>query len=170
MATRAFIGMVKGDEYHHIYCHFDGHVGGVGKILQEHYRTEEKVQALINLGDLHSLGPTLEPAEVVRRFGLEWLFDEEFKSLDEEEKQRLKEEWYSRPFTSSYYRDHGGFLNIQVVKKDKIREIQGLHEFIYLFEDGKWTVYSIRNDTIAPLEKVLLVWDDWVKKGCQGDY
>ena len=50
MATRAFIGMVKGDEYHHIYCHFDGHVGGVGKILQEHYRTEEKVQALINLG------------------------------------------------------------------------------------------------------------------------
>jgi hypothetical protein len=38
-----------------IYCHFDGYVSGVGKTLFNHY-DKEKLQKLIELGDISSLG------------------------------------------------------------------------------------------------------------------
>ena len=38
-----------------IYCHFDGYVDGVGKTLFNHY-DKEKLQKLIELGDISSLG------------------------------------------------------------------------------------------------------------------
>jgi hypothetical protein len=38
-----------------IYCHFDGYIDGVGKRLFNHY-DKEKLQKLIELGDISSLG------------------------------------------------------------------------------------------------------------------
>jgi hypothetical protein len=38
-----------------IYCHFDGYLDGVGKMLYNHYTTEEKVHQLMDLGNLSSL-------------------------------------------------------------------------------------------------------------------
>jgi hypothetical protein len=38
-----------------IYCHFDGYISGVGKTLFNHY-DKEKLQKLIELGDISSLG------------------------------------------------------------------------------------------------------------------
>jgi len=42
-----------------IYCHFDGYVDGVGKTLFNHY-DKEKLQKLIELGDISSLGESTE--------------------------------------------------------------------------------------------------------------
>ena len=42
-----------------IYCHFDGYVDGVGKTLFNHY-DKEKLQKLIELGNISSLGESTE--------------------------------------------------------------------------------------------------------------
>jgi len=62
MGTRSRIGIVTardGDTLTitSIYCHYDGYVvGGVGATLQEHYQDPDKVRALMDLGDISSLG------------------------------------------------------------------------------------------------------------------
>ena len=53
-----------------IYCHFDGHPTSVGRTLIEHYNVPWRVSALIDLGDLSSLGELLAPDEADT-----WLFD-----------------------------------------------------------------------------------------------
>jgi len=44
-----------------IYCHFDGMIEHNGQILLDHYNTEEKVQELIDLGDLSYLAERTSP-------------------------------------------------------------------------------------------------------------
>ena len=56
MSTRSNIAFDNGDEVYMIYCHFDGYPEYVGKILAEHYADIEKVEELIDLGDLSILG------------------------------------------------------------------------------------------------------------------
>lgn len=64
MSTTAIIGV---EEEHHgqvmyIGCHWDGHLGGVGATLQQHYTAPHKVYELLSLGDLARLGATLGAA------------------------------------------------------------------------------------------------------------
>jgi hypothetical protein len=61
MATRSAIGVAVGDEIHSIYCHWDGYLSHVGKILNTHYDRERSL-ALINRGDLSVLGPEIDGA------------------------------------------------------------------------------------------------------------
>jgi len=57
MATRSLIGKLNSDNtVDYIYCHWDGYVEHNGAILQEHYNTLEKIDELLALGDLSSLG------------------------------------------------------------------------------------------------------------------
>lgn len=56
MSTHCHIGIKNGDHVRYIYCHFDGYPSYVGKILLNHYNTVEKVNELIDGGDLSSLG------------------------------------------------------------------------------------------------------------------
>lgn len=61
MATRSNIGYLKPDgSVSSIYCHNDGYLTGVGKVLFKHYDTLEKVEALISRGGASFIGPTLE--------------------------------------------------------------------------------------------------------------
>lgn len=62
MGTRSTIGIVRG--YHdttRIYCHWDGYMEWNGAILQKYYNTADKVEKLIALGNLSSLGPEIKP-------------------------------------------------------------------------------------------------------------
>lgn len=64
MATRSFIIAPTGDSlYRGIYCHWDGYPEGVGATLAEHYTDEEKIDRLIKLGSLSSLGERVEPSD-----------------------------------------------------------------------------------------------------------
>ena len=57
MGTRSTIAIQNEDgTVTGIYCHWDGYLSHNGDILQKFYTTEEKVRALIALGDLSSLG------------------------------------------------------------------------------------------------------------------
>jgi hypothetical protein len=60
MATRSRIAIEREDgSVKSIYCHYDGYVDGVGKVLFEHY-DKEKLEKLIELGDISVLGTSTE--------------------------------------------------------------------------------------------------------------
>lgn len=60
MSTRSGIGIREDDgSISAIYCHFDGYLDHVGRILYEHYSSPERARQLINLGGLSSIGPKI---------------------------------------------------------------------------------------------------------------
>ncbi len=60
MSTNALIIMQTATGYRGIYCHFDGYPSGVGKTLMTDYTDPKKVKALINLGAISYLKPSIE--------------------------------------------------------------------------------------------------------------
>lgn len=61
MATRSLIGKLDSEtkKVKYIYCHYDGHLDHNGRILVDHYNTPEKVDQLLELGNLSVLGPEI---------------------------------------------------------------------------------------------------------------
>ena len=63
MSTRSSIGKQHQDgTVTAIYCHSEGYVEGVGAMLQTHYQDSTKVDALIALGSLSTLGAEIGEA------------------------------------------------------------------------------------------------------------
>ena len=61
MGTRSRIGIqMEDDTIRSIYCHWDGYPSHNGKLLLEHYNTDEKIHELIKLGSLSSLHESIE--------------------------------------------------------------------------------------------------------------
>lgn len=57
MSTRSYIGIRNTDaSVDYIYCHFDGYPEHNGAILREHYSNINRVNELLELGDLSVLG------------------------------------------------------------------------------------------------------------------
>lgn len=60
MGTHANIGIRSNGIITYIYCHYDGYVEHTGRILQNFYNSPEVAKALIELGDISSLGELFE--------------------------------------------------------------------------------------------------------------
>ena len=61
MATRSRIAIENQDgSVTSVYCHWDGHIETNGVILNQYYRTKDKVEELIALGNLSALHRTIE--------------------------------------------------------------------------------------------------------------
>ena len=60
MATRSVIAKLDDKGIQAIYCHNDGYLSNNGKILDQHYQNEVKVDNLIAQGDASSLKDTIE--------------------------------------------------------------------------------------------------------------
>ena len=60
MATRSVIAKLDDKGVQAIYCHNDGYLSNNGKILDQHYQNEVKVDNLIAQGDCSSLKDTIE--------------------------------------------------------------------------------------------------------------
>ena len=58
MSTRSRIGYLLNGVVKSVYCHYDGYPEYNGQILEEFYKTFEDVKALVDLGDISSLGET----------------------------------------------------------------------------------------------------------------
>ena len=57
MATRSTIAKLNPDgSVTSVYCHWDGYPDGVGATLRQHYTNQAKIDLLLALGDLSSLG------------------------------------------------------------------------------------------------------------------
>ena len=68
MSTRSRIGMQLPDgRIESIYCHFDGYPSGVGTTLNKFYTDPEKVEDLINLGDISQLGEDIDSTVAYHR-------------------------------------------------------------------------------------------------------
>ena len=62
MATRSNIAQLLPDgRVKVIYCHCDGYPAGVGSMLEKHYNTPDRVNDLMELGDLVTLDQHLYP-------------------------------------------------------------------------------------------------------------
>ena len=60
MATRSVIAKLDDRGIQAIYCHNDGYLSNNGKILDQHYQNEVKVDNLIAQGDCSSLKDTIK--------------------------------------------------------------------------------------------------------------
>jgi hypothetical protein len=64
MSTSASISVIhKNGTVSSIYCHFDGYLNHVGRVLFEDYDTLEKVEELMLKGDLSCLGHDIDSCE-----------------------------------------------------------------------------------------------------------
>lgn len=50
-----------------IYAHWDGYPSHMGKMLLNHYNTQEKAEELVRLGDVSSVKPTLDQCQFYKR-------------------------------------------------------------------------------------------------------
>lgn len=72
MSTRSLIALKKDDgTFEAVYCHWDGDLAWNGRLLLENYKTYEKVEKLISLGEISSLGtnPYIEIGESKNKNG-----------------------------------------------------------------------------------------------------
>lgn len=83
MSTRSTIEIQRKDgSRQRIYAHWDGYLAHNGHILYHKYDTAEKVEKLIALGNISSLGDTPDESVAYHRDGYEdlkfWENDEEY--------------------------------------------------------------------------------------------
>lgn len=114
MATHSYIGKQnQNGTITAIYCHFDGYPSHHAPILIQHYDTEQKVDELLSLGDLSTLG----------------------------EKIGDKQDFDNREYGQccAYGRDRGeAGCEARVYTNEAT--FRGLEYYVYLFRDNKWHV------------------------------
>jgi hypothetical protein len=118
MSTRSNIGVLLEDgTVQRVYCHWDGYPEHNGKILVEHYNTEELAKELVSFGDISVLAKQIHP-ENYHSFDQPDKDATVFYGRDRFEKGTepqtiTMEEWENEPFTSCI-------------------------QYYYLFKDGEW--------------------------------
>ena len=117
MATRSNIAMKTADgKIVSVYCHWDGYVANNGKILLENYTDIDKIEALVALGSISSLGEQIGEQQ------------------DFDDRSTQKDNW-----TLFYSRDRGEELSIQ--EYDDIPSwIADMEEYAYLWNGQEWLV------------------------------
>ncbi len=136
MSTRSDIIAQRADgKWARIYCHHDGYLEGVGQTLHDHYRTQEKIDALMALGDISSLGEQLG-----EKHDFDWMMkmyraDRDFR--EDPEYQRL------RRMCNVYGRDRGE-TGTEARVGDSLSAVwppeDTWTEFTYVWADGRWWV------------------------------
>lgn len=122
MSTRCYIGKLNPDDsISAVYCHWDGYPEWVGKILTDHYTDEEKLDKLLELGQVSSLGPEIGEKH-------------DFNDRNDN-------------FCTFYGRDRGesdtGAQRFSSLS-DYINEV-GV-DYHYIFGGGKWRVFSNKGE------------------------
>jgi len=126
MSTTAGIGLTMPDgTIKAVYLHWDGYIGngGAGETLAKYYTEPRKVERLVNLGFLSSLGAKVEPDPKTPH---SWAKPQE-------------------NVTVAYHRDRGQRLIPARQFKDREEyEAEGAGSlsasYLYLFEKGRWLV------------------------------
>lgn len=118
MATRSRIAIENQDgTVNSIYCHWDGYPSNNGEILFNNYKTQEKVESLIELGSISSLRPQVEIPE-----GVQHTFENQNEDI-----------------TVAYHRDRGEDLSISSHKNAEDFMRSDVEEYGYLFTAaGEW--------------------------------
>ena len=117
MATRSNIAYKTAEgKIRSVYCHWDGYPEHNGEMLRRYYDSQDKVEALVALGSISSLGSELGEVQ------------------DFDNRDTHKDEW-----TLAYHRDRGEELVIS--EYDDIPSwIADMEEYAYLYTDAGWIV------------------------------
>jgi hypothetical protein len=117
MATRSNIAFKTAEgKIRSVYAHWDGYPAGNGRILQENYQDQAKIEALVALGSISSLGAELGEKQ------------------DFDDRSTQKDEW-----TLAYNRDRGEELVVN--EYDDIPSwIDDMEEYAYLWNGKEWLV------------------------------
>lgn len=121
MSTRARIAIALPNGYYRsIYSHWNGHPDYLGRMLVEHYSSDERIRALIALGSICCLAPRLAP------------YDGETHSFEQP----------APGVTVAYGRDRGETDTEAALSKSLRTLIRRAHqcwaEYLYLWQDGVW--------------------------------
>lgn len=165
MSTRSRIGIIREKPeggtpiVESIYCHFDGYPEGVGQMLLDNWTDEAKVNELIGLGDISSLGSVIGEKHDFDSHHPSLLFDD---SVSEEERRRLEEESpYGKGWTLAYRRDRGEKDVDSVVHPiDEFPNYGQEAEYVFDPEEGLWRV---RSETLNPVGwNTVAQWEGWI--------
>ena len=131
MATRATIAKLDKNGVKAIYLHSDGYLEHVGKILDQHYQDESKVDELLSNGGISVLN------ENIGKPGLDFSDYKKFHSLKQSRFQ---------------HRDRGEDKKEAATLKDENELIKFATEkcdaeYIYMFAYGSWYVYDVYNNS-----------------------
>ena len=139
MGTRSAIGIKHGDVVKAVYCHWDGYLEHNGLILAKYYTDSIKVNKLISMGDLSSLGASIGE-------------EQEFNNYREVD--TLDETW------CKFYKRDRGEENVDyrtfANEQDYLDNFNAGVEFHYLFDNGKW-YYSDYGNEFTELEVDVIV-------------
>ena len=138
MATRSVISKLDNKGAKAIYCHSDGYLEHVGRVLDGHYRDESKVDELLEHGDVSSLNENIG----------EKLPFNDYMSFHEKKQCRF------------YHRDRVEKLRIEILNSEKdILDYASscCAEYVYMFDFGYWYVYDFENKSFVELEEELYV-------------
>ena len=141
MATRSIIAKLDEKGVEAIYCHSDGYLEHTGKILDQHYQDEEKVDELLAQGDA--------------------------SIIDENIGEKIKFNDFKSRITNKqcvfYARDRGEKPSSRqpITLEDDIALLEFAEkacdaQYVYLYAFGYWYVYCMAEDTqFAELDDVL---------------
>ena len=129
MATRSTIGIIdnRTGVVTSIYCHWDGYPEHNCEILVKHYTDPDKIQALMDLGSLSSLGE-----EIGVKHGFSHL------STDLAEAQYLEQ--YGK-MCVAYGRDRGETQVGSMTHNDIHAWLEHSEEFNYLWDGVRWNCF-----------------------------
>lgn len=120
MSTSCGIAVRVGETFNTIYCHHDGYPEYMLSMLRENYNSPELANKLISFGDASSIDLKLEP-----------IGNHDFDKPEDD-------------VCVFYHRDRGedwfSCRSVCYNKRDLMKQ-RGF-EFIYIFEDGTWNVYT----------------------------
>ena len=148
MSTRCRIGIENKDgTITSIYCHHDGYPEVVGEILVNHYKTEEKIRKLLELGDMSYLGT--EPVENLRGWETpkagtaDWL--KAYMELHPENQCVI----YKTRGEDCPAKTHKDIEEYQRHSRDC------WGEYAYLFKNNEWFVLEYDDAKLKSVERVL---------------
>lgn len=126
MSTRCYIGMLNDDgTVRAIYHHWDGYPEGVGKVLLNHYQNKDKINKLLDLGDMSIIGE--EPIGY-------WS-----DNYTDGSKCKTYRERGERGVDAKTYSSINDYLE------------SCLEDYTYLFRNGKWVYREFENNTLKDL-------------------
>lgn len=136
MATRGRIAIKENGKYRYIYNHYDSHLDNLGVTLFKYYKDADKVRELINLGNVSSVGKTVENEASC------------YKEYMDSYKNRGTVAFFREGRTwkdFDYYNPNRDWEDCKPIEVDTLEEVLNVEtilgeEFVYIFdtEKNKW--------------------------------
>ena len=119
MSTNSYVAVkTERGPYKAIYCHSDGYFDYMYPMLDTWYNSQERAEALVNLGDASFIAKRLVPSQ-----GSGHSFDHPEKDV-----------------CVFYHRDRGEDFNVSFYYRKE--EMFKRQYYVYIFEDGMWRAYQ----------------------------